>query len=119
MVHGTVGDPNLGNASFGLSLNGAPAGSVVFAALKIGACAPPGTTIPGFCGPIWFTPPLWGSLGPNFPAGPGCGASTVFPLPLPPITVLAGLPIGSQCIGLCPGGGTTMSNCISFVLQGN
>jgi len=119
MLHTLAGDPNLGNGSFGLRLTGAPAGSTMFAALKIGNCIAPGTFIPGLCGPLWMLAPLWGSLGPNFPAGFGCGGVTVFAFPLPPVPAFAGMPIASQCLGLCPGGGTTMSNCLSWVLQGN
>jgi hypothetical protein len=37
----------------------------------------------------------------------------------PTDTRLRGLPIASQCLGMCPGGGTTLSNCLSWVLQGN
>jgi hypothetical protein len=119
MVHTLVGDPNLGNGLFALRLTGAPAGSVAFAALQIGSCMAPGILVPGLCGPLWMFLLLWGSLGPNFPAGVGCGAATQFPLPLPAVPAFAGLPIASQCVALCAGGGTSMSNCLSWVLQGN
>ncbi|MBM4062292.1 MAG: hypothetical protein FJ265_14520 [Planctomycetes bacterium] len=118
MVHGLVGDPNLGNGSFALRLTGVPAGSIAFAALSIGGCTAPGTAVPGLCGPIWLLPPLWGSLGPNFPGGFGC-TNTSFAMPLPANVAFAGLPVGSQCLALCPGGGTTLSNCLSWVMQGN
>ena len=119
MVHATVGDPNLGNASFALSLTGAPAGSMIFDVLTIGTCVAPGVVIGGLCGPVYMIPPAWGTLGPNFPGGVGCGGNTTFAFGLPPNPAFAGLPVASQCIGLCTGGGTTMSNCLSFVLQGN
>ena len=119
MVHTLAGDPNLGNGAFGLRLTGAPAGSTQFAALKIGTCVAPGTFIAGLCGPVWMLPPLWGTLGPNFVGGFGCTGVTVFGFPLPPVPAVAGMPIASQCLGICPGGGTTMSNCLSWVLQGN
>lgn len=118
MAHTLVGDPNLGNGTFALQLNGVPTGSIAFAALSIGGCNPAGVTAPGLCGPLWLTTPLWGALGPNFPAGGGC-ATTIFPMPLPPVVAFAGLPIGSQCLALCPGGGTTISNCLGWILQGN
>jgi hypothetical protein len=119
MVHTLAGNPNLGNGSFALRLIGAPSGSMAVTALQIGTCIAPGTLIPGLCGPVWMFPPLWGSLGPNFPAGLGCNAATQFPLPLPALPAFAGLPIASQCVALCAGGGTSMSNCLSWVLQGN
>ena len=118
MVHTLVGDPNLGNGTFALALNGVPAGSIAFAALSIGGCNPVGFVIPGLCGPMWLAAPLWGSLGPNFPGGFGC-TSTQFAFPLPANIAFAGLPVGSQCVALCPGGGTTLSNCLSWVMQGN
>lgn len=118
MVHTLRNDPNLGNAQFALDLTGVPTGSVAFAALSIGGCTPAGTFIPGLCGPLWLSAPLWGSLGPNFPAGGGC-TSTTFPMPLPPMLAVAGMPVGSQCLALCPGGGTSISNCLSWILQGN
>jgi hypothetical protein len=119
MVHTASGDPNLGNASFSLDLNGAPAGSVAICALSLGSCMIPGTPFPGLCGPLWLPLPLWGTSPAQFPVGPGCGASTSFALPLPPNPAFAGLPIASQWLAFCPGGGSSMSNCLSFVLQGN
>lgn len=118
MNHALVGDPNLGNGLFALALNGVPAGSLAFALLTVGGCVAPGTPVAGWCGPLWLLPPVLGSLGPNVPGGVGCVATT-FALPLPPSPTLAGLPVGSQCLAVCPGGGTTMSNCLSWVLQGN
>lgn len=118
MVHTLRGDSNLGNGTFALELNGVPAGSIAFGALSIGGCTAPGVAVPGLCGPLWLMTPLWGTLGPNFPGGFGC-TSTQFAFPLPPNPAFAGLPLGSQCIALCPGGGTTMSNCLTWILQGN
>lgn len=118
MIHRLVGDPNLGNASFALDLNGVPAGSIVFAALSLGSCSTAGLPVPGLCGPLWLVPPLWGTLGPNFPAGAGC-VSTQFAFPLPAAPAFAGLPVASQCIALCGGTGSSISNCLSWVMQGN
>ena len=33
--------------------------------------------------------------------------------------VFAGLPLASQCLAFCPGGGTSLSNCLSWMLQGS
>jgi hypothetical protein len=63
-------------------------------------------------------------LGPNVPVGAGpCNASTTWFLPLPSNPLFAGTPLCSQCFALCGsagtvgGGGTMMSNCLSWVLQ--
>jgi hypothetical protein len=117
MVHSLVGDPNLGNGSFALSLAGVPSGSIAYAMLSLGNCSSAGTTIAGLCGPIWLGP-LWGQLGPNFPTGLGC-VNTTFPLPLPASVAFANLPVASQCVALCPSTGTTLSNCLSWTMQGN
>lgn len=116
MLHSLVGDPNLGNGSFALGLQGVPAGSIAQAVLTIGGCTA-GVSVPGLCGPVMVLP-VWGTLGPNFPGGVGC-QNTVFPFPLPASTAFANLPVGSQCVALCPGGGTSLSNCLTWIMQGN
>jgi hypothetical protein len=118
MVHGTNGDSNLGNGSFALTLNGVPAGSLAWCLLTVGSCSAPGTSIAALCGPLWTTSASLGTLGPNLVPGSGC-SNTQFPLPLPPVPAFAGLPLASQCIAVCPSFGITMSNCLSWVLQGN
>lgn len=125
MVHAANGDPNLGNGAFALDLTGAPGGSLVWCLIAIGSCAAPGITVPPLCGPLYIggtagTVPL-ASLGPNAVGGVGCAGATSFPLPLPANPAFAGLPLASQCVAFCPAGvtGTSVSNCLSFVLQGN
>jgi hypothetical protein len=124
MVHTTNGDPNLGNGFFALDLTGAPAGSLVWCLVGIGTCVAPGVFVPPLCGPVYVGGSATGtvsSLGPNLVGGIGCAGATSFPLPLPPAPGLAGLPLASQCVALCPAGagGTSLSNCLSFELQGN
>jgi len=124
MVHTSNGDPNLGNLNFALDLTGAPGGSLVWCLISIGACAAPGVTVPPLCGPLYIAGSAagtLGTLGPNLVPGAGCAGVTSFPLPLPPNPAFAGLPLASQCVAFCPAGvsGTSLSNCLSFVLQGN
>lgn len=72
------------------------------------------------CGPLLvpFNSALV-TLGFQFTAGgAGCsGLAALLPLPLPSNPALAGLPMSSQFVGLCVPTGTTMSNCLSWVLQ--
>ena len=53
--------------------------------------------------------------------GIGCTGSADFPMPLPAAAGLAGVVLSSQCVVLCSnviGLGTSVSNCLSFELQG-
>jgi hypothetical protein len=123
MVHSLVNDSNLGNAQFRLDLQGAPSGTMAFDILGAGPCSPPGVLVPPLCGPI-FLPIVLGTLGPMPTGGTGgCTGAAVFALPLPVVPVLIGAIISSQCLVLCPSPagpiGTSLSNCISFELQGN
>ena len=121
MDHDTNGDSVLGNAQFALHLGGAPAGSLVWCLVGAGPCATPGVTIPALCGPIYATPVL-GTLGPALSGGGvGCTGSADFPMALPAAAGLAGVVLSSQCVVLCSnviGLGTSVSNCLSFELQG-
>ncbi|HLQ38102.1 MAG TPA: hypothetical protein VK348_09890 [Planctomycetota bacterium] len=122
MQHRLANDPNLGNSGFALNLTGASAGSLDWAVLTIGSCAGPGFTIAGVCGPLFVTAATLGTLGPvTATGGIGCAANAQFLLPIPLAPALAGLPIASQCFAWCPAGtgGTSLSNCLSWVLQGN
>ena len=64
-------------------------------------------------------------LNPNMaiPVIPVIINTLTFLLPLPSNPAFVGLPLCSQCVSLCgatgtfPGGGTMMSNCLSWVLQ--
>ncbi len=122
MNHSLGNDPNLGNAFFRLSLDQAPSGSLAWCLIGTGPCALPGTLVPPLCGPIYATPVL-GSLGPNpTGGGGGCTGATNFAFPLPLAPGLAGWTLSSQCIALCVAGGaigTSVSNCLSWTLQGN
>lgn len=121
MDHDTTGDSVLGNAQFALHLGNAPAGSLVWCIVGAGPCALPGANIPALCGPIYTTPVL-GTLGPALSGGGiGCTGSADFPMPLPAAAGLAGVVLSSQCVVLCSnviGLGTSVSNCLSFELQG-
>ncbi|MCU0867154.1 MAG: hypothetical protein MUC36_25515 [Planctomycetes bacterium] len=119
MVQSTAGDSVLGNADFALRLNGAPAGSIAWCMIGAGPCAAGGPVVPPLCGPA-YTLPLLGILGANLTIGAGCAASTSFSLPLPANASLGGLVLSSQCFVWCPvgPGGSSMSPCLSFELQG-
>ncbi|MEM7199435.1 MAG: hypothetical protein AAF628_04165 [Planctomycetota bacterium] len=117
MAHTLVGDPTLGNPSFGLLLDDAPSGSSAFVFLNIGACASPGVFAPPLCAPLLVpvVPPP-GSAGPFFVPGAGCG-DVFLPLgPLPGAPSLCGLTLSTQWVGFCPGGGTFSSNCLSWTI---
>ena len=119
MTHGLDGDSVLGNLNFQLRLGGAPAGSFAWCMVGSGPCLPPGVTVPPLCGPA-YTLPLLGILGANPTVGAGCAAQAAFPLVLPATPNLGGLVLSSQCFVWCPtgAGGTAMSPCLSFELQG-
>ena len=119
MNHGLDGDSVLGNANFQLRLGGAPAGSFAWCMVGDGPCVPAGVVVPPLCGPA-HTLPLLGILGANLTVGAGCGASADFPLPIPASAGLGGIVLSSQCFVWCPfgAGGTAMSPCLSFELQG-
>jgi hypothetical protein len=124
MVHSLGNDPNLGNAAFHLRLDQAAIGSLAWCLIGSGPCAAPGVLPPPLCGPVFAATPLLGTLGPNVlgPSSAVCGGSTAYPFPLPPAPGLAGWVISSQCVALCSsalGTGTAVSNCLSFMLQGN
>jgi hypothetical protein len=100
-----------------LGLDLAPVGVPAWCLLNVGACGGAGI-IPPLCGPVLIPLPAAATLGPNITTGgAGCTGTTTFFLPLPANPALAGLPLASQCIALCPPTGITMSNCLSFVLQ--
>lgn len=117
MVHLLRNAPLLGT-TLQLGLDQAPVGVPVWDVISIGACTT-GILAPPMCGPI-LVPLIAATL--IFPmqittGGVGCTGTTTFFLPLPANPALVGLPMASQCIGLCPPTGTTLSNCLSFVLQ--
>lgn len=122
MVHTLRNSPNLGNAAFGLELNGAPLGALTWCVIGIGPCASPGVLFPPMCGPL-YTGPTLGTIGPvATAAGAGCGGTASYPLGLPMIPGLCGAVISSQCVAFCFAGGavgTSLSNCLSWELQSN
>jgi len=122
MTHSLRGSPNLGNASFGLDVNGASFDTFIWCVVGVGPCAGTGPVIPPLCGPALVGPTL-GTLGPfHAPLGSGCSVYAQFNLPLPLNRNLCGMPLSSQCVALCASGsplGTAISNCLSWQLQGN
>lgn len=123
MVHTLRNAPLLGT-TLQLGLDQAQPGTLALCGIDFGTCSTAGPFIPPFCGPVLL--PLTAAmalLGPNIPVGGPCLASTTFFLPLPSNPSFVGTPLCSQCVALCgatgtfPGGGTMMSNCLSWVLQ--
>jgi len=123
MNHVLRGSPNLGNASFGLDVNGAAFDTFIWCVIGIGGCNSTGPVIPPLCGPALVSSPTLGTLGPfHAPLGSGCSVYAPFNLPLPMMPGLCGMPLSSQCIALCATGsplGTALSNCLSWTLQSN
>lgn len=116
MVHSLRNAPLLGT-NLQLGLDSAPVGVPAWCLINLGACGAAGTIAP-LCGPIMVPLPGPVMLGPQFTTGGGpCTGTTTWILPLPANPALAGLPLASQCLALCPPAGVTLSNCLSFVLQ--
>ncbi|MGE3880729.1 MAG: hypothetical protein AB7I19_16840 [Planctomycetota bacterium] len=122
MRHDTIGDPTIGNPSFALTLQNAPASSVAILVLSIGShCTPPGFAF-FFCGPL-LTPPPFTTVG-GFPTGggAGCTGGVIFPLALPANPALCGIPMSSQWVGFCSPAVATdnfVSNCLSWTIGGS
>ncbi|MCA8977805.1 MAG: hypothetical protein KDC98_23975 [Planctomycetes bacterium] len=70
-----------------------------------------------------LTPNRFGVLGPAPTGGTAsCSGAASLPLPLPPVSALAGLTLAGQAILLRAsplGYGTDLSECAAFTLQGN
>ncbi|HZT54883.1 MAG TPA: hypothetical protein VFA35_01550, partial [Burkholderiaceae bacterium] len=117
MLHTLRNAPLLGT-TLQLGLDLAPVGVPTWCLINFGSCGT-GSLLPPLCGPVLV--PLNAALvamGINTTTGSsGCTGTTTFFLFLPPIPALAGTPLASQCVSLCPPTGTTMSNCLSWVLQ--
>jgi len=118
MLHSLRNAPLLGT-TLQLGLDQAPVGMPAWCVIGLGSCATTGPMPPPLCGPVLV--PLIAAtvtLGLQVTTGTiGCTGTTTFLLPLPPNPALAGLPLASQCITLCPPTGTSLSNCLSWVLQ--
>ena len=103
-----------------LGLDFAQFGVPYWCVMNIGSCQTTGPSFPPLCGPL-LVPVNAAMFANGFGmqvGGVGCGASITLiqPLPAPPPS-LVGLPMASQFVGLCPTGGSSMSNCLSWVLQ--
>lgn len=117
MLHSLRNAPLLGT-TLQLGLDLAPVGVPAWCLLNIGSCAGTAGTIPPLCGPILVPLPGAVTLGFQITSGGlGCTGTTTFLQPLPSNPLLAGLPLATQCVALCPPTGVTLSNCLSFVLQ--
>jgi hypothetical protein len=117
MVHTLLTPPVVGtNIQLGLSF--APGATTVWCLLNFGSCVAGGPLLPPLCGPLYV--PLGASLTsppPTVTVGASCTATAVIIQPVPPWPALIGTPLASQFVGVCPPSGTTMSNCLSWVLQ--
>ncbi len=123
MQHVTIGDPTIGNASFGLALQNAPTGGFAWLFLNGGPCTPPGIFSPPLCAglQVGLVPAPW-MLGP-FPMGgtPPCGGSHSITFSIPPSPILCGATLSSQYLGLCKMGVVSffVSNCLSWTITGS
>jgi len=120
MVHATVGDPSLGNPSFALTLQNAPAGvpSVMF--LSAGSCAAPGIAVPGWCGTVRVPVPIGVSFGAPTGGALGCTGGVNIGLPVPFAPALCNVPLATQFFLFCPVGsaaGTGVSNCLTWMVS--
>jgi hypothetical protein len=122
LTHVLRNSPNLGNASFGLDVQGAAFSTLIWCVVGHGACAANGPVLPPLCGPALVAPTIT-TIGPfTAPAGGGCYVYVPFHFPLPLLPGLCGVVLSSQFVALCPSGatfGTALSNCLSWELQGN
>ena len=111
-----VGDPVVGNSSFGFEVTGAPAGLPAVCLLGLGACT---AGLPYACGTIHLplgVPPV--SIGGLLTAGTGCDGSGFHPLPVPRAASLCGLRLSAQDFVVCPGAtfGLGITNAVCFTL---
>lgn len=124
MTHTLRNDPLLGNAQFRLGLDDAQSGVFAFCLIGSGPCMNAGIITPPLCGPV-RTVPYIGALGPNITSAAPvpCAGTSSFNLPLPVVPALAGQVFSSQCLTVCFNSagtfGTSLSNCLSWQLQGN
>jgi hypothetical protein len=116
-VHVLRNSPLLGT-TLQLGLDFAQTGTPYWCLINIGTCMSGGGGT-ALCGPLliptnaaMITLPFQVATG-----GPGCNGSVTVLLPLPSNPAFAGLPLASQFVGICPPFGTSMSNCLSWVLQ--
>ncbi|MCB9888535.1 MAG: hypothetical protein H6836_03080 [Planctomycetes bacterium] len=110
-----VGDAVLGNSRMVLALRGAP-GNATAAVLGLGfgPCATVGGIPVGACAPIRvaFQPlrPLLFSFA--LPSSVGCTGQLDVPVAIPVERALLDLDLSAQWLLSCPGGGTSVTNCV-------
>lgn len=125
MLHRLANDPVVGNLDFRLLITGAPSQSFTFCMIGDDPCGAPGIMVPPLCGPV-LVGDYVGYLGPNLigPSSTGtsiCSNASSFNLPIPAVPALVGDVYSSQVVNLClngAGSGISMSNCLSWELQG-
>lgn len=122
MAHDHVGDPTLGNPSFGLRLVNAPANASSLLVLNLGACNPPGIPIGIFCGPLLVPLAPTSPITVLMPTGgtTGCTGGGTLNLAIPLNPFFCGITLSSQFLIVCPsaaGIGTGVSNCLSWTIS--
>ncbi len=119
MQHKLGSDPFVGNAAFTLDLVAAPGGSTAILVLNVGPCGPP-VFAPPFCAGIrvpFSPPPLTVTVGTGGTIGL-CNGMAAIGLPIPANQALCGLPLCSQFVGVCSGGGLFASNALQWAIVG-
>ena len=113
----TGGAPTLNNGSFALELQNAPS-NMSYAILAIsGPCVSPGTNYI-FCGKINVPQPVAFLAAMPFTPGGSCNTNIHVPLPIPSDAAFLGIALGTQWAVSCGAAvlGTSISNCVSFVV---
>jgi hypothetical protein len=123
LAHTTIGDPIVGNSSFGLALQNAPSGGIAWLFLNGGPCTPPGIGMPFLCAGLQvpIVPAPWVLGGFPLAGTPPCGGNHTVFFSIPPIPVLCGATLSSQYIGLCKLGAlpTFVTNCLTWTISGS
>ncbi len=117
-VHLLRNAPLLGSV-LQLGLDFCQPGTLAMCGVDFGPCQSAGIAFPPLCGQLLL--PMTAAmlpLGPNIPTGGGpCSATTTWLLPLPSNPSFVGQVMSSQCVSFCFPTGTSMSNCLTWVLQ--
>ena len=119
MEHATIGDAAIGNPSFTLQLNNAPAGALAYMLLNFGPCTGPGVFSPPFCAPILVPVAGWIAVGPIATGGGvGCTGSAGISLAVPLNIAFIGATFSSQYAVLCGGlFSNAISNCLTWMVS--
>jgi len=107
-------DPSIGNATYGVTVTGAPVPSNAAVSLGFPGCT---AGVPLWCG--LFYPPLALNivLPPFALAGaPPCAGTGIQPIPIPVNYNLCGFSFCAQAVVLCPGGGIGLTNALNGTL---